>query len=76
MTKLNHEKRKGSALKLMLLGCLGVLIGFPATFGLLVLAGLEVTREFVIFALVVCVPATMYYLWTHRSPDNTRFIPD
>ena len=59
----------------MLYGAIGTVIGLAFVLGLIHALGGELSREFLIFVGVVCVPATLLYLWTHRSPDNKRFIP-
>jgi hypothetical protein len=76
MTERNYKGGKGSALRLMLLGGVGMLIGLSVVWGLIVLFGIELPEWAPTFLVIVVVPATLYYLWTHRSQDNTRFIPD
>jgi hypothetical protein len=64
--------RKG-ALRLMLEGLVGVAIGFLLVFGLFTLAGFQPRTGFWYFMGGFVGPAYLYYLWTHRSPDNSRF---
>lgn len=58
---------------LMFCGVIGVVLGLIVSLGLIRLTSGPIPPWFLWFVFLVCVPLTLYYLWTHRSPDNTRF---
>jgi hypothetical protein len=66
--------KRQSRLKLMLYGMLGVGIGIGGMLGLLRLLEVELPPAFWI-SIGFGIPGLACWLWSNRSPDNTRFKP-
>ena len=68
-------KTPKAASLLMLWGAVGVVIGLVLSLGAVWIITGELPLPFLLVIVFVGVPGTLWYLWTHRAPDNTRFIP-
>ena len=76
MAEPDHNTPKGSAPKSLLLGCVGVLMELSIVLGLMFVAGLKLGTAGLVSIPVICIPATVYYLWTRCSAENLQFISD
>jgi predicted lipid-binding transport protein (Tim44 family) len=73
-TRAKPEKSGNtSAARLMLKGCVGVLIGGGAMIGVLMLGGFRTPAPFIALLTIIALPLALLYLWVNRSSDNKSF---